>query len=88
MSMFMKRVGPIEARQFSTVNDGAQIAEWCSGTNETAPDEVQFDTLDGLRTAHLGDWVVQEPDGGFIPCDPAVFVSTYEPAMPVTDNGE
>ena len=37
-----------------------------------------IDTLEGLMTAKIGDWIIKGIKGEFYPCKPDVFAATYE----------
>jgi len=44
--------------------------------NEARPINIQ--TLEGIMTANIGDWVIEGVNGEFYPCKPDVFEKTYE----------
>ena len=37
-------------------------------------------TLEGLMTAQIGDWIIQGIKGELYPCKPDIFAATYDPA--------
>jgi hypothetical protein len=37
-----------------------------------------FPTLDGVRVASIGDWVIKDARGGVYPCKAEFFDATYE----------
>lgn len=78
MAQYRKKPVVIEAKLFETVRDGSLIAEWCDGSNEVSPHQIQIKTLEGVMTANLGDYVIQGVQGEFYPCKPDIFESTYE----------
>ena len=39
-----------------------------------------IDTLEGVSTVSIGDWVIKGVKGEFYPCKPDIFEATYEPA--------
>lgn len=53
--------------------------------NVTAPPAVQADgtleieTLEGVMTAQIGDWIIRGTKGEIYPCKPDVFADVYEP---------
>lgn len=75
---YRKKPVEIEAMHFADVTDGSRIAEWCGGSNERSPHEVQITTLEGVMTATLGDYVIRGVQGEFYPCKPDIFAATYE----------
>lgn len=40
--------------------------------------EVGIFTLEGVMTAHVGDWIIKGVKGEFYPCKPDIFEETYE----------
>ena len=40
---------------------------------------LTMETLEGLRRAEPGDWIIKGVDGEFYPCKPDSFAATYEP---------
>ncbi|MBF6189533.1 hypothetical protein, partial [Nocardia farcinica] len=68
----------IEAMHFTDVSAGSRIAEWCGGTNVDSPHEIRIDTLEGIMTATLGDWIIRGIKGEFYPCKSDIFEATYE----------
>ena len=40
---------------------------------------ARIDTLEGVMTARIGDWIIKGIQGGFYPCKPDIFEATYEP---------
>lgn len=79
-SKWRKKPVEIEAMQFKDEADGSVIAEWCGGSNEKAPNEIQIPTLEGVMTASLGDYIIRGVKGEFYPCKPEIFYATYEAA--------
>jgi hypothetical protein len=41
---------------------------------------IEVHTVDGLKVASPGDWIMCGPNGEFYPCAADVFEATYEPA--------
>lgn len=78
---YRKKPVIIEARQFTTDVDGA-VESWCGGYINSDVDGVPvlvIDTLEGLMTARIGDWIIKGVAGEFYPCKPDIFKATYEP---------
>ncbi len=76
---YRKKPVEIEATRFESEQDASRIAEWCGGTNVSAPDRIEIATLEGTMTAQLGDWIIRGVQGEFYPCKPDIFAATYEP---------
>lgn len=41
---------------------------------------LAIETLEGVMTASVGDWIIRGVKGEVYPCKPDIFVATYEPA--------
>lgn len=78
MPKYTKKPVTIEAHCFERIQQGSKLAEWCNGSNEAKPDEIQIPTLEGTMTAKLGDFIIKGVKGEFYPCKPDVFRATYE----------
>jgi len=39
---------------------------------------LKIQTLEGVMTAVLGDWIIKGVKGEFYPCKPDIFKATYE----------
>jgi hypothetical protein len=55
-------------------HDGASVL-W-----DTFTGHMSIPTLEGLMTAHPGDWIIRGVNGELYPCKPDIFAKTYEPA--------
>lgn len=80
--MYRSKPVEIEAMLFESADDGSVIAEWCGGTNEVSPEQIQIPTLEGVMTASVGDYIIKGLVGEFYPCKPAVFEQKYEAVEP------
>lgn len=66
------------------------LHEWM-GLEHEAHDEdcdqgICIETLEGVMTADVGDWIIRGVAGEFYPCKPDIFAATYVPAeKPETD---
>jgi len=40
---------------------------------------VEIETLEGIMTAQIGDWIIRGVNGELYPCKPDIFEKTYEP---------
>lgn len=87
MPKFRKKPVVIEAFQL-TLQNQSEIAAWCGGFcyyAQPAPSvaprpSVGIETLEGVMTADIGDWIIKGVNGEFYPCKPDIFEKTYEPA--------
>ena len=84
MARFRKRPVEVEAMQFTDENkdrvfnwlpNGIRMADLDAAGKPT----LKIDTLEGVMTATLGDWVIKGVNGEFYPCKPDIFEKTYEP---------
>lgn len=96
MSLYRKRPVVVEARHFDVPPDrlpmalGIELAKWCGGQFKTnfiglANPRIEIETLEGVMTAQLGDWIIKGTAGEFYPCADQIFALTYEPAEVATD---
>ena len=77
---YRKKPVVIEAMLFygSNYND---VVRWIMNDdreNEKPKDEVTIQTLEGVMTARIGDYVIKGVNGEFYPCKPDIFSKTYE----------
>ena len=85
MPRLRKKPVEIEARRVREDNI-AEISVWCHGMLLQRKPRIEIDTLEGVMTAHIGDWIIRGVAGEFYPCKPDIFAATYEPAeKPETD---
>lgn len=40
--------------------------------------KLGINTLEGMMTANLGDWIIKGVKGEFYPCKPDIFEATYD----------
>jgi hypothetical protein len=73
---YVKKPIVVEARQLTGKNL-SNVAEWCDGWDWG--DRLSIETLEGVMTAQLGDWIIKGVKGEFYPCKPDIFAATYEP---------
>lgn len=89
MPKFRKRPVEIEARLFdgfAADQSGWDILHWidcegvmAGGEGQGADAVLKIDTLEGVMTAQVGDWIIRGVKGEFYPCKPDIFAATYEP---------
>lgn len=79
---FRKKPVVIEAEQFTEDNKDRAflfiqsnvLAEW-----EDGEPVMRIQTLEGIMTARINDWIIRGVNGEFYPCKPDIFAATYEP---------
>lgn len=80
---YRKKPVVIEAEQFTEENKNRAFhfirctcsPDWDEDNNPT----IKIQTLEGVMTATLGDWIIKGVNGEFYPCKPDIFEKTYEP---------
>jgi hypothetical protein len=82
---YRKKPVVIEAIRLQEEN-GEVLAEWCGGTwHPTAKagysSSLRINTLEGVMTARLGDYIIKGIRGEFYPCKSDIFDATYELAL-------
>lgn len=77
MSKFRKKPVVIEAVQWKGENQN-EIASFM-GVASFVGYKVEINTLEGMLTADVGDWIIKGVKGEFYPCKPDIFEVTYEP---------
>lgn len=81
MPKFMKKPVVIEAEPFTDENkDRAFNFVTCNCSpshNDSGAPEMKIQTLEGVMTASLGDWIIKGVNGEFYPCKPDIFEKTY-----------
>ena len=85
---YRKKPVVVEAVQLLESNPGEAIdfigreriatASW-EGRREEAVLTIGIRTLEGVMTAHFGDWIIRGVAGEVYPCKPEIFEQTYEP---------
>lgn len=81
MPKFRKIPVVVEAEQFTYENKDRcfnfincnRYAVW-----ENDRPVLKIETLEGLMTAQLGDWIIKGVNDEFYPCKPDIFKQTYE----------
>ena len=82
MPYFRKRPVIIKAMQF-TMESKDQCLEFAT-CNRYSDDDgdgnpvIKLQTLEGVMTASVGDWIVRGVIGEFYPVKPDIFEKTYE----------
>lgn len=78
---YRKKPVVIEAEQFTKENKNRAfhfITCTCSPSWEGEEEIIKIQTLEGVMTARLGDWIIKGVSGEFYPCKPDIFEKTYE----------
>ena len=80
MTRFRKKPIEVEAVQWdpSTKEGAVELLRFLPNPAFVG-DTIQFKTLEGIRTAQRGDWIIRGVKGEFYPCKPDIFEATYEP---------
>ena len=83
MPKFVKKPVVIEAELFTYKSKDRVfnfVACNCSAEFDDTGDPIlKIQTLEGIMTASIGDWVIKGVNGEFYPCKPDVFEKTYIP---------
>lgn len=51
-------------------------------SQELGSQTLQIETLEGVMTANVGDWIIKGVNGELYPCKPDIFAKTYEAVQP------
>lgn len=85
---YRKKPVVIEAIQYTGKNN-FKIEDWSDNRVYVSPvlepskdnptgNYLQIETLEGVMTAIVGDWIIKGIKGEFYPCKPDIFEATYE----------
>ena len=88
--LYRKKPVVIDAIQFTGTNAWV-LKQWSDGAVYSSPvlkptednpsgAYVQIQTLEGVMTGIVGDYIIKGVKGEFYPCKPDIFSQTYEPA--------
>jgi hypothetical protein len=77
---FRKRPVVIEAILWdgSNCDDVFAFLGYDHDAHDDEIDYVYIETLEGVMTATVGDWIIRGVKGEFYPCKPDIFEATYE----------
>jgi len=82
---YRKKPVVIEAMKFETNNDNGlcmkRIEVWIlenNGKVENNNTDLIIETLEGMMTARVGDWIIKGINGEFYSCRGDIFEKTYE----------
>ena len=83
MSKYRKKPVVIEAEHFTDENKercfNFVFSNAFPGIDEAGRPCLKIQTLEGVMTASLGDYIIKGVSGEFYPCKPDIFAATYEP---------
>lgn len=75
---YRKKPVVIEAVKFTGYNL-SEILEFCGVESTTGVSgSLVINTLEGIMTAKIGDYIVKDVKGEIYPCDSEIFELTYE----------
>jgi len=86
MPLFRKVPVVIEAIQFLDTGEAIAAVSGLVGdlhvdyANPSAP-VLRIETLEGVMTAQVGDWIIKGVKGECYPCKPDIFNATYVPEV-------
>lgn len=90
MKQYRNKPGFIEAIQFIDDVDRILEIQEFTGRETIRVDykdrnnpTLKIDTLEGVMTASVGDYIIKGVKGEFYPCKPDIFEKTYEEAQPI-----
>jgi hypothetical protein len=86
---FIKKPIQIEALQWTGLNE-REIIHFCSGKaffgqvsdGKISCIRLTIETIEGVMTAQIGDWIIKGIEGEFYPCKASIFEKTYEEYKP------
>ena len=76
--------GVVTALRYDETCVAEDLATWCGGTLEHAPDDstpptIWVPTVKGPRPAGMGDWIVRRMSGDYYVSTPQEFAALHEP---------
>lgn len=78
---YRKKQVVIEAEQFTEKNKDRVLSFVCCNKAVDFEDGslvLRIQTLEGVMTARIDDWIIRGVKGEFYPCKPDIFEATYE----------
>ena len=86
MPKFRKKPVVIEAEQFTLENKEIAfnfIKRTCmADRDDNGNPTINIETLEGVMTANINDWIIKGVHNEFYPCKPDIFEKTYEAVLP------
>lgn len=82
MPVYRKKPVAIEARQVGGFTHST-LLKWIESEGgdaryNTVKNSIDIETLEGVMSAQLGDFIIKGVQGEFYPCKPDIFAATYE----------
>ena len=84
MTRYRKLPVEIDAKRLMQDN-AAAVVSWASNFGgkdrrcvSVSEGALMIQTLEGVMTANVGDWLIRGVAGEFYPCKPEIFAKTYE----------
>ncbi|MBT7928931.1 hypothetical protein HN682_03325 [Candidatus Peregrinibacteria bacterium] len=79
---YRKKAIVVEAVQFTNETKD-QVYNWVRCSTAASFDEddnpiLKIQTLEGVITASLNDWIIKGVQGEYYPCKPDIFEQTYD----------
>lgn len=82
MPLFRKRPVVIEAVKYDGTVDSIlplfKHSAIPSSIDQVSSGALEIQTLEGVMTANIGDWIIRGVKGELYPCKPDIFDATYE----------
>ena len=83
MTKYRKKPVVIESMEFTNetkdqVYNFVTCNKSASFSGGTLHPTLKIQTLEGVMTANIGDWIIKGVQGEFYPCKPDIFEETYE----------
>lgn len=77
---YRKKPVVIEAVRFDGTDESCEwlLPQLESGEVGRACNKLHINTLEGVMTAEVGDYIIRGVNGEFYPCKPDIFHKTYE----------
>lgn len=77
---YKKKPVVIEAVQFDGTDESVDwlLPQLTSGEIGRSFNKLYIKTLEGVMTAHIGDYIIKGIQGEFYPCKPGIFEATYD----------
>lgn len=77
MSKYRKIPIVLDAVQW-TGNNFGDLTEFMHNAYGVDGEKITIQTLEGVMTADVGDWIIKGVKGEFYPCKPDIFEAIYE----------
>jgi len=81
MAKYRKKPVIINAVQW-TGDNVAEINSFTNPHSSIKDGNLSINTLEGVMSATIGDFIIQGVNGEFYPCKPDIFEKTYEAVLP------